>query len=72
MTLEFSGQIFGEKTTELLIFWEIHLVGAELFSVRSDSRTDITYLMISFRNFVKASKNLSSDTGPSAQVDALC
>ena len=38
--------------------------------VRTDRRTDITDLMVSFRNFVNSSKHLLGDTGSSAQVHA--
>jgi hypothetical protein len=37
---------------------KIYPVGAE-FSMRTDGKTDMTKLIIAFRNFVKAPKNLN-------------
>jgi hypothetical protein len=50
MKLEFSRQIF--ETIQIPSFIITHPVGAELF--HSDGRTDMTKLIIAFRNFVNA------------------
>ena len=45
------------KNTQMLNFMKIRPVGAELFHVeRTDWRIDMTKLIITFRNFVKAAK----------------
>ena len=67
---EISRQIFGKKNAQISIFLEIRLVGAGLFRANreteghngSDGR---------FSQILQTLLNgLSSDTGPSAQVDA--
>jgi hypothetical protein len=50
--LEFSRQIFEETSISNLM--KIRSVGAELFL--ADGRTDITKLIVAFRNFVNAPK----------------
>ena len=50
MKLEFSGQVF--KKTQISIFIKIRSVGAELF--HADRQTDMTKLIVAFRNFAKA------------------
>jgi hypothetical protein len=52
MELELSQQIF-EKSSNIK-FHEPHPVGAELF--RADRRTDMTKLIVAFRNFANAPK----------------
>jgi hypothetical protein len=56
MKLEFSRQVF-EKYSNVK-FHEIPPVGVELFhaDARTDGHTDMTKLIIAFRNFVKAPK----------------
>jgi hypothetical protein len=63
MKLEFSRQIF-EKSRNTK-FHENHLVGAELF--HADRRTEITKLIVTFRNFVKANQLMLY-----RQVTAVC
>jgi hypothetical protein len=53
MKLEFSGQIF-EKSSKSN-FTKIRPVGAELF--HADRRTDMTKLIVAFRNVANAPKN---------------
>jgi hypothetical protein len=54
MKLEFSGQIF--EKTQIYIFIKILPVGTELFHAegRSDRQTDMTKLIVAFRNFANA------------------
>ena len=49
----FSRQIL-EKKNQILIFIKICLVGAELF--HADRQTDMTKLIVAFRNFLNAPK----------------
>ena len=58
MKLEFSRQIF-EKNTKISDFMKIRPVGAELFHTdgQTDGRTDMTKLIVAFRNFANAPKN---------------
>ena len=58
MKLEFSRQIF--ENTQISNFMKICSVGAEMF--HEDGRADITKLIIAFRNFANAPKNLSNNT----------
>jgi len=51
MKLELSRQIFDKNTSN---FMKIRPVGAELF--HADRRTDMTKLIIAFRNFANAPK----------------
>jgi hypothetical protein len=51
MKLEFSRQIFGRKG-QISDFLKISPVGAELFN--SDGQTDMTMLIVAFRNFANA------------------
>jgi len=51
MKLKCSGQIF-EKCSNIM---KILPMGAELF--HADGQTDMTKLIVAFRNFVKAPKN---------------
>jgi hypothetical protein len=54
--LEFYLQIFKkEEKPKILDFIKIRPVGAELFHV--DGRTDMTKLMVAFRNSANAHKN---------------
>ena len=53
MEVEFSDRF--SKNTQISNFTKIHPVGAELF--HADGQTDITTLMVAFRNFVNAPKN---------------
>ena len=57
MKLEFSRNIF--KNTQISVFMKIHLVEAELFRSdgRTDGRTDMTKLIVAFRNFTNAPKS---------------
>jgi hypothetical protein len=55
MKLEFSGQFFFSKNTQISNFMKIRLVGAELF--HADKRTGMTKLIVAFRNFSDAPKN---------------
>ena len=59
--LEISRQIF-EKEAQILNFIKIRPVGAELFHLerRTDRRTDMTKLIVAFRNFVNAPNNRRS------------
>jgi len=43
------------KNTQISNFKEVHPVGAELF--HADGRTDMTKLIVIFRNFANAPKN---------------
>jgi hypothetical protein len=54
MTLEFSRQIL-EKHSKYQISWKIRPAGAELF--HADGQTDMTKLIVAFRNFANAPKN---------------
>ena len=58
MKLEFSRHIF-EKKLQISNFVKIRPVGVELFHV--DRRTDMTKLIVAFRNFANAPKNCSSE-----------
>jgi len=57
MKLEFSRQIL--KNSQTSSFMKIHKTGAELFHAggRTDRRTDMTKLTVSFRNFANGPKN---------------
>jgi len=57
MTLEFSPQF--SKNTQIPDFIKIRPVGAELFHAdgRTDGRSDMTKLIVVFRNFAHAPKN---------------
>jgi hypothetical protein len=55
MKPEFSRQIF-EKSSNIN-FMKIRPVGAELFQ-KDGQTTDTTKLIVSFRNFAKAPKNI--------------
>jgi hypothetical protein len=58
MKLEFSGQIFEKKKcSDVKIEWKIRPVGAELY--RTDGQTDMTKLIVPFRNFANAHKKNS-------------
>ena len=50
MKLEFSRQIFDK--IQISSFIKIRTMGAELF--HADGRTDMTNLIVGFRNFAKA------------------
>jgi hypothetical protein len=54
----FSLQISG-KNIEISNFMKIWLVGAELFRTdgRTDGQTDMTMLLVAFRNFANLAKN---------------
>ena len=54
MKLEVSLQIF-EKELKISNFFKIRLVGAEFF--HADGQTDMTKLIVAFRNFARAPKN---------------
>ena len=54
MKFEFSRYIF--KSTQVSNFVKIRTVGAELF--HADGRTDMTELIVAFRNFANALKNV--------------
>ena len=62
-------QHFGEmnfldrfsKTTELLNFMKISLVGAGFFRADGQTDTDMTKLIVAFRNFANAPKKFSED-----------
>ena len=59
MKLEFSQQIL--KNTQRLNFMKIRPVGAELFNAdgRADGQTEMTKITVAFRNFAKATENIS-------------
>jgi hypothetical protein len=57
--LELSRQIFGKKNTQISNFMKIHPLGAELFN--EDRRTDVTKLILAFRNFANASRKAKED-----------
>jgi hypothetical protein len=54
--LDFLGRF--SKTTHIQSFLKIRSLGAELF--HADGKTDVTNLMIAFRNFAKAPINVSN------------
>jgi len=62
MKLKYSQKII-EIHTEISIFINIHLVAVELFHTdrrtdgRTDKETDMTKLIVAFRNFAKAPRN---------------
>jgi hypothetical protein len=58
VTLEFSRRIFPQISN----FTKIRPVGAELFHAdgQTDSRTDVTKLIVAFRNFANAPTNEST------------
>ena len=47
------------KNTQISHLMKAHLVGAELF--RADGRTDVTKLIVGFRNFTNATKSQSGN-----------
>ena len=55
MKFEFSRQIFEKKKAQISASIKIRPVGAELFHV--DGQTDMTKLIVAFRNFANAPKN---------------
>ena len=59
MKLEFLWQIF-EKKAQISSLIKIRSVGAELFYAirQTDGHTDITKLIVTFRNFTIAPKNV--------------
>jgi len=57
MKLEFARTFFS-KNTRLWNLMKIRRVGAELFN--ADGRTDVTKLIIAFRNFAMAPKNYTT------------
>ena len=57
MKPEFSRQTFGKKKNEISNFMKILSVGAELF--QADGRTDMTRLIVAFRNFAIRLKKTS-------------
>jgi hypothetical protein len=58
MKLEFSQQILG-KILKYKNFMKIRSVGTELFRAgrRTDRQTDMTKIIVAFRNFANAPKN---------------
>jgi hypothetical protein len=54
MELEFSQQIFEKKKILISNFMKIRSVGAELF--HANRRTDMTKLIVAFRNIPNALK----------------
>ena len=54
MKLEFARQSFGKKT-QISSLIKIRLVGAELFL--ADRQTDMTKVLLAFRNFANTPKN---------------
>ena len=56
--LDFSGQFF-EKKSKISNFTKIRPVGAKLF--HAERRTDITKLIVGFRNFVNAPNKMTVD-----------
>jgi len=52
--IEYSRQF--TKNTQISNFMNIRPVGAEMFD--ADGRTDVTKLIVAFRNFAKAPKNM--------------
>jgi len=64
MKLEISHQF--SKNTLKSNFMKIRPVGAELF--HADGRTDMTKLIVVFRNFANAPKNQLQDTSNTAYI----
>ena len=56
MKIGFSRKIFEKKTPEIPNFMKIRPVRAELF--HADGRTDVMKLVVAFRNFANAPKNI--------------
>jgi len=57
MKLEFSGQIF-EKYSNIKFHENLSIGSRVVPRGHSDRRTDMTKLVVAFRNFVKAPKNI--------------
>ena len=55
MKLDFPRQIFEKKNTQIPNFMKIRPVGAEF---HTDGRTDMTRLIVDFRKFANAPKNI--------------
>jgi len=55
MKLEFSGQFFFSRNTQISNFVKIRPVGAKLF--HADGRTGMAKLIVAFRYFADAPKN---------------
>jgi hypothetical protein len=69
MKLEFIRQIF-EKNHQISIFMKIHPVGVVFYvGGRTYGRTDVTKLIVAFRNFANAHKNCYK--GPNLQEKAV-
>jgi len=49
----------SKKNTQISNFMKFHPLGAELFN--EDGRTDVTKLMVAFRNFANASHKAKED-----------
>ena len=62
MNLDFSRKIF--ENTQTSNFKKFRPLGAELFHAerRADGQTDMTKLIVAFRNFANAPKNCSNMT----------
>jgi hypothetical protein len=65
MKLEFCDRY--SKNNQILFVMKIRSLGAELFHAggRTDGRTDVTKLIVAFRNFASAPKNVTA-------VNAAC
>jgi type II restriction/modification system DNA methylase subunit YeeA len=55
MTLEFSGEIFEKKYSNITLLW-ISIQGESSCSFRTDGQSDMK-LIIAFRRFANAPKN---------------
>jgi hypothetical protein len=69
MKLEFSQQIF-EKKAQITRFIKIRLLGTEFF--QTDRQTDMTKLIVAFRNFSNAPKNVNMLPTNNTHVRLLC
>jgi hypothetical protein len=61
MKFEFSRQVLEKKRTQISSLVKIRILGAELFHAnrQKNGRTDMSRLIITFRNFANAPKNVS-------------
>jgi hypothetical protein len=71
MALGYSRQIFEEYSNAK--FRDKPFLGAELLHAdkKTDGQTDITKLIVAFRNFARAHNNLSYKVGNTLLIDML-